>query len=84
MAVRRQLDLHITKNGTTWRVDVKTWADPQGIAEQMRADPEGCSGLTVVIPEHLRGYTAVLNRVLGPFGARVITDLDLIAEVRAA
>jgi hypothetical protein len=50
----------------------------------MRADPEGCSGLTVVIPEHLRGYTAVLNRVLGPFGARVITDLDLIAEVRAA
>ncbi|WP_172386806.1 hypothetical protein [Streptomyces sp. MNP-20] len=77
-------DLHITKNGATWRVDVKTWADPQGIAEHMRTDPEGCSGLVVVIPEHLRGYTAVLNRVLGPFGARVITDLDLIAEVRAA
>ncbi|MBL3668421.1 hypothetical protein JL475_20980 [Streptomyces sp. M2CJ-2] len=77
-------DLHITKNGVTWRVDVKTWADPQGIAEQMREDPEGCSGLTLVIPEHLSGYTGVLTRVLGPHGARVITDVALIGEVIAA
>ncbi|MEU0689847.1 hypothetical protein [Streptomyces uncialis] len=77
-------DLHIAKNGAVWRVDVKTWADPQGIAEQMRQDPEGCSGLIVVIPEHLRGYTGVLTRVLGRYGARVITDLSLIGEVSAA
>ncbi|MFE3375811.1 restriction endonuclease-related protein [Streptomyces anulatus] len=77
-------DLHIAKNGVTWRVDVKTWADPQGIAEQMRNDPEGCSGLILVIPEHLSGYKGVLARVLGPLGARVITDVALINEVIAA
>ena len=77
-------DLHITKNGAMWRVDVKTWADPQGIAEQMRQDPEGCSGLTVVLPENLGGYTEILGRVLGPHGARVITDVTLIGEVSAA
>ncbi|MEB8342567.1 restriction endonuclease-related protein [Streptomyces endophyticus] len=77
-------DLHITKNGVTWRVDVKTWADPQGIAERMREDPEGCAGLIVVIPEHLGGYVGVLARVLGPHGARVLTDVSLIAEVSTA
>ncbi|MFJ1562294.1 restriction endonuclease-related protein [Streptomyces mirabilis] len=80
----RTYDLHITKNGVVWRVDVKTWADPQGIAERMREDPEGCAGLIVVIPEHLGGYTGVLARVLGRYGARVMTDLSLIGEVRAA
>ncbi|MFD8384957.1 hypothetical protein ACFV2X_41650 [Streptomyces sp. NPDC059679] len=77
-------DLHITKNGITWRVDVKTWADPQGIAERMREDPEGCAGLIVVIPEHLGGYTGLLARALGPHGARVMTDVSLIGEVSAA
>ncbi|MFH0246219.1 hypothetical protein ACGRHY_28230 [Streptomyces sp. HK10] len=77
-------DLHITKNGAVWRVDVKTWADPQGIAQRMREDSEGCAGLTVVIPEHLGGYTKVLTRVLGPHGARVITDVTLTDEVSAA
>ncbi|MGW2183768.1 restriction endonuclease-related protein [Streptomyces sp. NPDC001732] len=77
-------DLHIKKNGIHWHVDVKTWADPQGIAERMRADPEGCSGLIVVIPEHLGGYTGVLARVLGRYGARVMTDVSLIREVSSA
>ncbi|WP_282697747.1 hypothetical protein [Streptomyces sp. CC208A] len=77
-------DVHITKNGRTWRVDVKTWADPQGIAQQLREDPDGCDKLVLVIPEHLRGYIGVLNRVLRRLGARVITDVDLIAEVQTA
>jgi hypothetical protein len=77
-------DLHITKGTRIWKVDVKTWADPQGIAARLREEGEDCRGLCIVIPEHLRGYVGVLARALAPLGARALTDQDLIDEVRAA
>lgn len=58
-------DLHIVKTSgateTTWRVDVKTWGDAQGIAPRMMKDPDGLKGLCVVVPLYQEGYLPVLN-----------------------
>lgn len=79
-------DLHVTRAGGSrvWRVDVKTWADPYGLAERLREDPEGHGELCFVVPEHLRGYLPLLGRVVRGSGARVLTDADLVAEVAGA
>ena len=82
-------DLRIVKrlgspHQVVWKVDVKTWADAQGIGSRLREEPDDLQGLCVVIPENQRGYLGVLNTVLGPFGARVITDVDLFDEVAQA
>ncbi|WP_228183852.1 hypothetical protein [Streptomyces anulatus] len=79
-------DLHVTRSGRSraWRVDVKTWADPYGLAEKLREDPEGPGELCFVVPEHLRGYLPLLRRVVRGSGARVLTDGDLVAEVKRA
>ncbi|UKL07414.1 restriction endonuclease-related protein [Streptomyces sp. NBU3104] len=79
-------DLHVTRPGCSraWRVDVKTWADPYGLAQKLREEPEGSGGLCFVVPEHLRGYLPLLRRVVRGGGARVLTDADLVAEVERA
>lgn len=79
-------DLHVTRSGRSraWRVDVKTWADPYGLAEKLREDPEGPGELCFVVPEHLRGYLPLLRRVVRGSEARVLTDGDLVAEVKRA
>ncbi|MFF2619709.1 hypothetical protein [Kitasatospora sp. NPDC058046] len=79
-------DLHVTRPGRSrvWRVDVKTWADPYGLAQKLREEPEGPGGLCFVVPEHLRGYLPLLRRVVRDGGARVLTDADLVAEVAGA
>ncbi|MFC1428595.1 hypothetical protein ACEZCY_36075 [Streptacidiphilus sp. N1-12] len=79
-------DLHITTAGSSerWCVDVKTWADPYGLAQALREAPEGPGQLCFVVPEHLRGYLPVLRRGVLGTDARVLTDTDLVAEVRRA
>ncbi|MFE4515205.1 hypothetical protein ACFRMQ_13580 [Kitasatospora sp. NPDC056783] len=79
-------DLHVTRPGRsrTWRVDVKTWADPYGLSQKLREDPEGPGELCFVVPEHLRGYLPLLRRAVRGSGARVLTDTDLVAEVEGA
>ncbi|MGW7529799.1 restriction endonuclease-related protein [Streptomyces sp. NPDC054783] len=79
-------DLHVARPGRSraWRVDVKTWADPYGLAQKLREDPEGPSELCFVVPEHLRGFLPLLRRVVRDSGARVLTDADLVAEVEGA
>ena len=79
-------DLHVTVPGCSvvWRVDVKTWADPYGLAQALREAPEGPGSLCFVVPEHLRGYLPVLRRGVLGSDARVLTDTDLLAEVRRA
>ncbi|MFD6833953.1 restriction endonuclease-related protein [Streptomyces diastaticus] len=79
-------DLHVTRPSCSraWRVDVKTWADPHGLAQKLREEPEGSGGLCFVVPEHLRGYLPLLRRVVRGGGARVLTDADLVAEVERA
>lgn len=79
-------DLHVTRPGCSraWRVDVKTWADPYGLAQKLREEPEGPGGLCFVVPEHLRRYLPLLRRVVRGGGARVLTDADLVAEVERA
>lgn len=79
-------DLHVTRPGRSraWRIDVKTWADPYGLAQKLREDPEGPGELCFVVPEHLRGYLPLLRRVVRDSGARVLTDADLVAEVEGA
>jgi hypothetical protein len=79
-------DLHVTRPGRSWawRVDVKTWADPYGLAQKLREEPEGPGELCFVVPEHLRGYLPLLRRVVRVSGARVLTDADLVAEVEGA
>ncbi|MFD6133275.1 hypothetical protein ACFWC2_28870 [Streptomyces diastaticus] len=79
-------DLHVTRPGCSraWRVDVKTWADPYGLAQKLREEPERPGGLCFVVPEHLRGYLPLLRRVVRGGGARVLTDADLVAEVERA
>jgi hypothetical protein len=79
-------DLHVARPGRSraWRVDVKTWADPYGLAQKLREDPEGPGELCFVVPEHLRGYLPLLRRVVRGSGARVLTDADLVAEVEGA
>ncbi|MFJ1936720.1 hypothetical protein ACIOGZ_29180 [Kitasatospora sp. NPDC088160] len=79
-------DLHVTVPGRSmsWRVDVKTWADPYGLAQKLRESPEGPGKLCFVVPEHLRGYLPVLRRGVLGTEARVLTDIDLVAEVGRA
>ncbi|MFE2728038.1 hypothetical protein [Kitasatospora sp. NPDC059327] len=79
-------DLHVARPGRSrvWRVDVKTWADPYGLAQKLREDPEGFDGMCFVVPEHLRGYLPLLRREVRGSGARVLTDTDLVAEVEGA
>ncbi|MFD9063280.1 hypothetical protein ACFVZ3_17405 [Kitasatospora purpeofusca] len=79
-------DLHVARPGRSrvWRVDVKTWADPYGLAQKLREDPEGPGELCFVVPEHLRGYLPLLRREVRGSGARVLTDTDLVAEVEGA
>ncbi|WP_033825780.1 MULTISPECIES: hypothetical protein [unclassified Kitasatospora] len=79
-------DLHVTLPGSPrrWRIDVKTWADPYGLAQNLRDDPDDPGDLCIVVPEHLRGYLSVLRRGVQGTGARVLTDTDLLAEVKRA
>lgn len=79
-------DLHVARPGRSraWRVDVKTWSDPYGLAQKLREDPEAPGELCFVVPEHLRGYLPLLRRVVQDSGARVLTDADLVAEVKRA
>ncbi|WP_415940124.1 hypothetical protein [Streptomyces sp. 039-1] len=78
------LDVVRPRPSRVWRVDVKTWADPYGLAQKLREEPEGPGELCFVVPEHLRGYLPLLRRVVRGSGARVLTDADLVAEVKKA
>ncbi|MFD3658120.1 hypothetical protein [Streptomyces sp. NPDC058620] len=77
-------DLHVTLPGRSrkWRIDVKTWADPYGLAQQLRENPDELGDLCFVVPEHLRTYLPVLRRGVQGTAARVLTETDLLAEVR--